>query len=241
MKKTIFAICATSVLASGWVYMKFSEHKQIVLAEKQELIKKESLAKKALAENIKKEEIQKERRLSLIRRTHSSDLFPDREDGPGVEETIKLEKQKSKVAAKATSSRPSKTKKSRITKKKSQQVVAYAKKFLGVKYLFGGENIKKEIDCSAFTKHIMKKKCNITIPRTAAKQASSGKHVDKKNLRAGDLVFFKGTSKHAHISHVGIMISKTKFIHASSGARKVVITKLYKPYYIKHYFGARRL
>ena len=119
--------------------------------------------------------------------------------------------------------------------------MAYAKKFLGVRYRFGGENIKKAIDCSAFTKYIMKKKCNILLPRTATEQASAGRHVDKKDLKAGDLVFFKNTSKHAHISHVGIMISKTKFIHASSGAGKVTITRLYKPYYVKHYFGARRL
>ncbi len=118
-------------------------------------------------------------------------------------------------------------------------IIKTAKKYLGVRYRFGGNN-RKGIDCSGLTKAVMKKHGK-NLPRTARQQASTGKHVNRKNLKAGDLVFFSGTSKHARISHVGIMISSDKFIHASSGKKRVIITNINKPYYKQHYFGARRV
>ncbi len=126
--------------------------------------------------------------------------------------------------------------------KTAKQVVRTAKKYLGTRYRFGASTrTTKRFDCSSFTKHVIKKAKGKNIPRTARAQASIGKHINKRNLKPGDLVFFQGTSSHAKISHVGIMISKTQFIHASSGARKVTISSLNKPYYKKKYFGARRV
>ncbi|MHA1675603.1 MAG: C40 family peptidase [Candidatus Njordarchaeales archaeon] len=129
--------------------------------------------------------------------------------------------------------------KSRSTSSKINDIIKTAKNYLGVRYRFGG-NTKKGIDCSGFTKAVMKKHGK-NLPRTARQQASVGKHINRNNLKAGDLIFFKGTSSHARISHVGIYIGNDKFIHASSGKRKVIITSLSKPYYKKKYFGARRV
>ncbi|MCD6435668.1 MAG: C40 family peptidase, partial [Clostridiales bacterium] len=109
------------------------------------------------------------------------------------------------------------------------KVIRTAKKYLGTKYKFGGTT-RRGIDCSAFTKVVMKHHGK-TLPRTANQQASSGKHINKKDLRKGDLVFFKNTDKRRIISHVGIYLGNGKFIHASSGAGRVTITKLNKAYY----------
>jgi len=239
MKKIIFAACVTSILSAEWLYLKLSTDYSLQEAENQVLQEKASLAKATL-------EKQRHRESTRVKRRHSSEFFPDGDNGPrlveaeniGTTEHAEVSKSIKNVA---TTKKMASSKRTKSSPVKNKAVIAYAKRFLGLRYKYGGENIKKAIDCSAFTKHVMRKKCNINLPRTAAMQASSGKHVDKKDLRAGDLVFFKETSRHAYISHVGIMISKTKFIHASSGAKKVTITRLYKPYYIKHYFGARRL
>ena len=126
-------------------------------------------------------------------------------------------------------------KKSKLT---NRDVIKEAKKYLGVRYRFGG-NTKRGIDCSGFTRAVLKR-TGKNLPRTASQQSKSGKHVNKKNLRTGDLVFFKGTYKKG-ISHVGIYLGKGKFIHASSGAKKVTISSLNKQYYRNHYAGARRV
>lgn len=128
-----------------------------------------------------------------------------------------------------------------IKTKKLKDPIKVAKSLLGKRYRFGASTkTTKAFDCSSFTKYVIKKSKNKNLPRTAAAQASIGKHVDKKHLKKGDLVFFKGTYKRG-ISHVGIYAGNGKFIHASSGAKKVTISSLNKPYYRKHYAGARRV
>ncbi len=49
------------------------------------------------------------------------------------------------------------------------------------------------------------------------------------NLMAGDLLFFNTTGKPN--SHVGIVINKDTFIHASTGHRKVVVASLNSSYF----------
>lgn len=116
-------------------------------------------------------------------------------------------------------------------------IVQEGKKYLGVPYRYGGST-PRGFDCSGFTSYTFKKK-NIYIPRTAPEQFKKGKAVTKKNLKAGDLVFFKTTSKKS-VSHVGIYIGGNKFIH--SAGRGVSITSINDPYYWKsRYAGARRV
>ena len=128
--------------------------------------------------------------------------------------------------------------KSNHTKLTSKKVIATARSYLGTRYKFGGQS-KRGIDCSGFTQAVLKKH-KVNLPRTASQQASIGRHINKKNLRKGDLVFFKNTYRRG-ISHVGIYLGNDRFIHASSSAHKVTISKLSKAYYRKHYAGARRV
>ena len=118
------------------------------------------------------------------------------------------------------------------------QVVSYAKKFIGTRYQLGASTkTTKKFDCSSFVKHIIKKTKHKNLPRTAQMQFKKVKKV--KNPKIGDLVFF--SSKNKKIGHVGIFIGKNKFIHASSGAKKVTISSLNKKYYKKHFKGYGRI
>lgn len=94
-------------------------------------------------------------------------------------------------------------------------VAEYAKKQLGVKYVWGGED-PTGFDCSGFTQFVMKNK-GIILPRTAGDQYLKSTKVDVLNVQCGDLVFFKNDGR---ISHVGMVISNrgesVKMIHASS-------------------------
>lgn len=110
--------------------------------------------------------------------------------------------------------------------------------YLGVPYRFGGSSLKG-IDCSAFVQTVYKY-FSIDLPRTAREQFKAGVKVSKKEqLRIGDLIFFRTYAKFP--SHVGIYVGEGKMIHASSREKKVTITSINEPYYVKRYIGAVRL
>ncbi len=117
------------------------------------------------------------------------------------------------------------------------QIVATAKKYIGVPYLWAG-NSPDGFDCSGFTQYVFGKH-GISLNRTTTDQYRQGSFVPKSDLRAGDLVFFQNTYK-AGISHVGIYIGNGQFIHVSS-SRGVVISSLSESYYVTRYYGARRV
>lgn len=122
----------------------------------------------------------------------------------------------------------------------AQKLVAYAKKFLGVRYVYGGSS-PSGFDCSGFVKYVFDK-YGINLERVAANQAGQGTKVSKANLRPGDVVFFDTNGNHNYINHVGIYIGSGNFIHASSGSskHKVVISNLTEGFYADAYMTARR-
>lgn len=120
---------------------------------------------------------------------------------------------------------------------KADRIIATAKKYIGVPYLWGGES-PSGFDCSGFVQYVFKAH-GISLNRTCETQYKHGKYVSKSNLKPGDLVFFQNTYK-AGISHVGIYIGDGKFIHASS-SKGVTISNLSSGYYTSHYYGARRI
>lgn len=119
-----------------------------------------------------------------------------------------------------------------------QQIVAYAKKFLGVPYSWGG-NGPNAFDCSGFTKYVYAH-FGVTLNRTATAQLSNGSAVSKSQLQPGDLVFFRAnTSK--PVSHVGIYIGGGQFIHASTNTYSVKIDNLNSGYYSGVYVYGRHI
>ncbi|WP_068786116.1 C40 family peptidase [Paenibacillus phocaensis] len=97
------------------------------------------------------------------------------------------------------------------------EMVAYAKQFLGVPYEFGAAPYEqsKTFDCSSFTRHVFKK-FGQDLPRLARDQAKEGVPVTRSQLQVGDLIFFTvpGRFQADNIAgHVGIYIGDGKFIH----------------------------
>lgn len=120
---------------------------------------------------------------------------------------------------------------------KADAVIATAKQYIGVPYLWGGTT-PKGFDCSGFVQYVFAKN-GISLNRTADTQVKNGYAVSKANLKPGDLVFFQNTYK-VGVSHVGIYIGNNQFIQASS-SKGIVISNLYSSYYVEHYYGARRV
>ena len=118
------------------------------------------------------------------------------------------------------------------------RIVEEAKKYLGVSYVYGGTS-PSGIDCSGFVYYVFQQ-CGYTVTRSAATQNGNGRQVSRSELQPGDIIIFYNSSNTA-IGHSGIYIGNDQFIHASSGAGKVVITSLSTTHYDGRYFSARRI
>lgn len=118
-------------------------------------------------------------------------------------------------------------------------VVRVAQKYKGAKYVWGGAS-PKGFDCSGFTWYVYQKATGADIGRTVKAQWKQGHTVSRGSLRKGDIVFFKNTFEKG-LSHCGISLGGTKFIHAENERTGVVISDLSSGYYDDHYAGARRL
>ncbi|RZN82471.1 MAG: NlpC/P60 family protein [Winogradskyella sp.] len=125
--------------------------------------------------------------------------------------------------------------------KKATSIIAYAKRFKGVKYKYGGTT-KKGMDCSgliytSFAAH------DVSMPRTTKDLTVTGDWVDLKKVQEGDLVFFATKKNSRKVNHVGIVTEVNKgeisFIHAST-SRGVIISKLSERYWYFAYVQARR-
>ena len=114
-------------------------------------------------------------------------------------------------------------------------LTATASKYIGVPYVYGGTTASG-LDCSGFTKLVFKQ-LGYELNRTAAAQYKQGTSVSKSNLQAGDLVFFNTLGG---VSHVGISLGGSKFIHAGSSTG-VTVADINSSYWAKKYVGAKRI
>lgn len=105
-----------------------------------------------------------------------------------------------------------------------------------VKHKLGGLS-QNGIDCSGLVYNVFKNKFGITIPRSTELQSNIGKTINRKQIKAGDLVFFKtGLFKR----HVGIYIENGKFLHVST-SKGVIISSLKNTYWANAYWKTQRV
>lgn len=117
---------------------------------------------------------------------------------------------------------------------------AEASLWLNVPYRYGGTD-RRGLDCSALTGIIYKNVYGKYLERSSAGIADKDvKKISKKNLQTGDLVFFATGRSKKRISHVGVMLSNTHFIHAST-KRGVIVSHLDEDYYKRTFVKAGRV
>ncbi len=121
-----------------------------------------------------------------------------------------------------------------------EEIVDYGKQFIGTPYRWGGNDLKRGVDCSGLTREVYKT-FDIDISRVSYMQAKDGKRVAKSELIPGDLVFFDTSGRNrGKISHVGIYAGADRFLHAD-GTRGVMISSLNSPYYTRNYVTGARI
>ena len=113
------------------------------------------------------------------------------------------------------------------------RVVDYARKFRGVRYVYGGSTPRTGFDCSGFVRYVYAH-FGLSLGHSSYAQFDRGRQVSRASLRPGDLVFFDG------LGHVGIYIGNGHFIHAPHSGTRVRIETL-AGWYSSRFVGARRL
>jgi hypothetical protein len=112
------------------------------------------------------------------------------------------------------------------------KVVDYAKKLVGVPYVYGGST-PSGFDCSGFTSYVFRH-FGLSISRTSYSQFGNGIRVARNALKPGDLVFFHG------LGHVGLYLGEGRFIHSPRPGSSVRVESL-SGWYSSRFDGARRV
>ena len=123
-----------------------------------------------------------------------------------------------------------------------KNILKDAEKYLGAPYKYAG-NTSAGFDCAGFTVKVFDEN-NTKLPRRSEDQSNTGKQINIKETKPGDLVFF-ATSGGSKVSHVGIVHDigndgEVKFIHAST-SKGVIISSLNEKYWNKAYLFIRRI
>ncbi len=102
-------------------------------------------------------------------------------------------------------------------------VVAEARKYLGIPYVWGGTDPKSGLDCSGLVQ-LVYKNLGIDLPRVSYQQATQGQKVPNlAAARPGDLLAFGSPS----VNHIAIYIGGDKMIHAPRPGQKVEVSDVY--------------
>lgn len=112
---------------------------------------------------------------------------------------------------------------------------AEAAQWEGVPHQWGGTT-RRGIDCSAFVQTLYRDVVNVRLPRTTRAQVRTGARVRQRDLRPGDLVFFRLDKSR----HVGVYLDNGRFVHASS-SQGVAVSNLHTSYWTERYWTARRI
>jgi cell wall-associated NlpC family hydrolase len=121
---------------------------------------------------------------------------------------------------------------------KGEEIVAFAKQYLGYRYKWGGSSPATGFDCSGFTSYVYSQ-FGYGLNRTAAGQTSNGVAVSRDELIPGDLVMFSNSS--GSYGHVGIYVGDGNFIHSVQTGTPVSISSLTTGSYSRRLTAARRI
>jgi cell wall-associated NlpC family hydrolase len=104
-----------------------------------------------------------------------------------------------------------------------QAVVAEARKYLGVPYVWGGTDPQKGLDCSGLVQ-LVYENLGIDLPRVSYQQATQGQQVaNLDRARPGDLLAFGSPT----VNHIAIYIGDGRMIHAPRPGENVEVSDVY--------------
>ncbi len=117
-----------------------------------------------------------------------------------------------------------------------EAIADFALGLRGTPYRYGGAT-RAGFDCSGLV-FFAHQQSGLPVPRTSRAQAEAAPGIKERELRPGDLVFFKIGSR--RVNHVGIYIGERQFVHAPRSGKPVTVNSLDEEYYERHFSSAGR-
>jgi cell wall-associated NlpC family hydrolase len=116
-------------------------------------------------------------------------------------------------------------------------VVQLALSMVGVRYRYGGADPAAGFDCSGLVYYTFTSNGH-AVPRTSQDQFNAAHKIPLAEAAEGDLVFFRDQQR---LSHVGIYLGDSRFVHAPSSGGAVSVARIDAPYYQRHLVAVGRL
>lgn len=188
------------------VYVKFDTAMTLAEVEAKKAAEEEA-RRKAEAEEEARRKAEEERKAAeeAARKAAEEAARKEAEEAAkrAAEEAAKKAKEEAEKAAMAT----------------RNALIANAKQYLGLPYVWGGNSLTTGVDCSGFTKLIYAQ-YGVELPRWSGHQALQGTAVTMDTIRPGDLIFYASGGV---VYHVAIYIGNGQIIHAANEVLGVCI------------------
>ncbi len=116
------------------------------------------------------------------------------------------------------------------------RLMAAAEDWLGTPYRFGGTT-QRGVDCSALVRAVYAEAYGLGLTRSTRTQVQEGREIERRDLRSGDVVFFRTGPDQRH---VGIYLDGDRLLHASSSQNRVLVDDFGRSHFRRTYWTARR-
>lgn len=114
--------------------------------------------------------------------------------------------------------------------KTGEKILNEGKKYLGLPYIYGGNDPNVGLDCSSFVQWTYRRSIGMELPRTTYEQARLGREVSISEAKPGDLVFYYTTNRNdpSNCEHVAIFMgmdgNQPRIMHAPYPGKDICIT-----------------
>ncbi|WP_302760329.1 C40 family peptidase [Christensenella hongkongensis] len=120
------------------------------------------------------------------------------------------------------------------------KLMAEAKKYIGMPYVWGGSTPETSFDCSGYVCWVFNQTGLYDLGRANAQGIyNECEKITREEAKPGDLIFFQGTYEASWpVTHVAIYVGNNYMLHCG---KPIGYSRVDTPYWTEHFYGFGRL